>query len=226
MPIRQRQAPANPCDPEARPARVMALVPDAPARSQTIADGTRVELAAHSITVERADGTPLFRYDVEGAHGRVTLASESLTVAASAGDLALSAAGAIRFEGSSFSARAHMPGHSASLHVDPRRAQLRAESLELAGESFRLLARRAELRGEELRSRYTEAELTFERLEAVANDVVTRARNVYQNVQELLQQQVGSLRALVTGSAQLNAREIAQRAEQAYKIRGEKIHIG
>jgi hypothetical protein len=210
-------------------ARVVELAPSRPSaqeRSHTLADGTRVQLATHSITVERADGTALFRYDAEGERGRVTLASESLTLAASAGDLALSAAGAIRFEGRSFSAHARMPGHSASLSFDPRRARLSAEALELASDSFQLLAQKAELRGEELRSRFTRAELAFESLETVADNIVARARNVYHSVQELLQQQAGSLRTLVAGSAQLKAREIAQRAEQAYKIRGEKIHIG
>jgi hypothetical protein len=191
-----------------------------------LADGTLVELAQHSISVERADGSALFRYDVEGAHGRVTLASESLTLAASAGDLALRAAGAIRFEGRSFSARASMPGHTSSLTFEPRRAQLRAESLELSGESFQLAAQETELYGGELRGRFTRARLSFERLETAAGEVVARARSVYQSVHELLEQQIGDLRTRVTGTAQLKAREIAQRAERAYKLRAEKIHLG
>jgi hypothetical protein len=56
--------------------------------------------------------------------------------------------------------------------------------------------------------------------------VVSRARNVYQSVQELWQQQAGSLRTLVSGTAQLKAREVSHRAQDAYKIRAEKIHLG
>jgi Protein of unknown function (DUF3540) len=199
---------------------------DAGERTHALSDGARVKLDSTSIVVERADGTPLFRYEVGAQHGKVTLASESLELSASAGDLSLTAAGAIRLEGRTLSARTHMPGHTSAFSLDPRRARLSADAVELASATFKLDAQQAELSGDALEIHFKRARLRVERLETFADSVVSHARNFYQSVQELLQQQAGSLRTLVAGTAQLKAREVAQRAEESYKIRGEKIHIG
>jgi hypothetical protein len=200
--------------------------PETRETEHALSDGARVTLGTTQIVVERADGTPLFRYEAGAAHGKVTLASESLELGASAGDLSLTAAGAIRLQSRSLSACTGMPGHSSTLSLEPRRARLRADAVELSADAFKLDAHEAELSGDDLQSHFKRARLKVERLETIADSVVSRARNVYQNVQELLQQQAGSLRTLVAGTAQLKAREVAQRAEEAYKIRGEKIHIG
>lgn len=202
---------------------VRACERDAP---HTLSDGVRATLGATRITVERADGTLLFVYDAGTKHGKVTLASESLALGASGGDLLLSAAGAIRLEGRSLAARFAMPGHESTLLLDPRRARLRADALELSGAELKLDAPRTELAAEDFEARVLRARFTFGRLEAVADSVVARAENVYQHVAQLLQQQVGSLRTLVAGSAQLKAREVTQRADETYKVRAESIQLG
>jgi hypothetical protein len=199
--------------------------PELPQR-QELADGTRVHTGPTSIAVERADGTPLFHYSAEPGVGTVTLGAESVNIAASAGDLNLSAAGEIRMRSRTLSLQSSMPGTRSGLEITPRQTRLSSQSVALQGESFKLEAAEAELKGGELRSSFKRAVVTLERLESTADVVVSRARNVYQSVQELLQQQAGSLRTLVVGTAQLKAREVAHRAEQAYKIRAEKIHLG
>ena len=191
-----------------------------------LSDGARVKLDATTLSVERADGTPLFRYEA-GAHGgKVTLAAESLELAARAGDLSLSAAGTIRLEGRALHARMQMPGHSTTFALDPRRAQLSADELSLSGQSVTLEAGKAVLKGDEVQSTFKRAVIKLERLESVVDTAVSRARNVYQTVQELLQQQAGSLRTIVAGTAQLKAREVTQRAEEGFKVRADKIHLG
>ncbi|HEX6244658.1 MAG TPA: hypothetical protein VFZ61_27255, partial [Polyangiales bacterium] len=114
---------------------------------RTLADGTRVASDERSITVERADGTPLFRYHSEAGHGTVTLEAEAMHLAASAGDLSLSAAGEIRLRGRSLSLQSAQPGASSTLQLSPRRARLESDALALAGRSFQLDAGEAELRG-------------------------------------------------------------------------------
>lgn len=191
-----------------------------------LTDGTRISTDASNIAVERADGTPLFRYAAEAGRGQVTLAAEAIQLSATAGDLCFQAAGAIRMRGRALALESAMPGAEARLELTPRSARLSGDALALEGRTFTLDASEAELQGGELRGRFKRAVVTLERLDAVADVVVSRARNVYQSVQELLQQQAGSLRTLVTGAAQLRAREVMQRAEEAYKIRAEKIHLG
>jgi hypothetical protein len=199
--------------------------PEAPQQT-ALADGTRIQSDATSIVVERADGTPLFQYSAQAGVGTVTLAAEAMHIAASAGDLKLSAAGEIHMRGRTLSLRSSMPDTQSGLEISPRQTLLSSQTLALAGESFKLEAGEAELNGGELRSTFKRAVITLSRLESSAEVVVSRARNVYQSVQELLQQEAGTLRTLVAGSAQLKAREVAHRAEEAYKIRAEKIHLG
>lgn len=194
--------------------------------TQSLADGTRVRSDATSISVERADGTPLFRYSAEAGRGTVSLSAEALNLAASAGDLTLQAAGEIRLRSRSLSLQSSMPGAQTKLELGPRKAHLSSAALELSSDAFKLHAAEAELSGGELRSTFRRAVVALDRLESTADVVVSRARNVYQSVQELLQQQAGNLRTLVAGSAQLKAREVAHRADEAYKIRAEKIHLG
>ncbi|MDB4984829.1 MAG: hypothetical protein JWN04_7 [Myxococcaceae bacterium] len=197
-------------------------------QTQELPDGTRVHMdneRAH-ISVERADGTPLFRYDANSAHGTIVIENEALRVSACRGDLSFAAAGEIRLEASRVSLRATMPGADAQLSLSPRRARLEADDLQLRGNALAVDAGRTELRGEELHSEHKRAVIKLERLESVADVVVSTARNVYQSVHELLQQKAGSLRTLVSGTAQLQAREVAHRAADSYKIRSEKIHLG
>jgi Protein of unknown function (DUF3540) len=204
----------------------IARLRDPNVNTQALSDGTRVHSDDSSIAVERADGTPLFRYSVESGRGSVTLSAETLNLAASTGDLCLSAAGEIRLRSRSLSLQSGMPGARSGLELTPRSARLSGDAVAVSGRAFRLDAAEAELRGGELRTQFKRAVVVLERLETTADSVVSRARNVYQSVQELLQQQAGSLRTLVAGSAQLKARDIAQRAEEAYKIRADKIHLG
>lgn len=200
--------------------------PDRAEHVQALADGTRVRSDATSISVERADGTPLFRYSAEAGRGTISLAAEALNLAASAGDLTFQAAGEIRMRSRALTLQSSMPGSRSTLELGPRRARLSSQAVELSGDTFKLDAAEAELSGGELRSTFKRAVVALDRLESTAEVVVSRARNVYQSVQELLQQQAGSLRTLVAGSAQLRAREVAHRAEESYKIRAEKIHLG
>ena len=195
-------------------------------QAHALSDGTRVRTDTTSISVERADGTPLFQYSAERGRGTVSLGAEALHLAAHAGDLTLQAAGEIRKHSRSLTLQSSMPGADTSLELGPRHARLVGRALELKGETFALNAGEAQLSGGELRSNFRRAVVALERLESTADVVVSRARNVYQSVQELLQQQAGNLRTLVAGSAQLKAREVVHKADEAYKVRAEKIHLG
>lgn len=206
----------------------IARVRAAACQSQTLADGTRVHVEQERtrVRVERADGTALFQFDAGVGEGTISVQNETLRVHATAGDLSLSAAGEIRLEANRVSARAHMPGHSAQLTLGPRAAQLSAAKLQLKSDDLSVSARMLQVDGEEVRAQHKRAVLQIERLEVIADVAISKARNVYQSVQELLQHKVGSLRTLVTGTAQLHAHEVAHRAAESYKIRSEKIHLG
>ncbi|MEY4509170.1 MAG: hypothetical protein RLZZ450_1292 [Pseudomonadota bacterium] len=196
--------------------------------SQTLADGTLVQVdgASGTVDVMRADGSLLFHYDAIAGRGTIRLENESLDLLASKGDMNLSAAGEIRLRARSVFASASMKGATSSLELAPGRAGITTEALQLRADELLFEAAHSTLRGGELRAELKRAVIGVERLETVAEVVVSTARTLYQTVHELLQQRVGSLRTLVSGTAQLSARSVTHRAADTYKVRGEKIHLG
>jgi hypothetical protein len=195
----------------------------------TLTDGTHVvvDQAGGRVRVQRRDGSVLFDYRADEGHGVITLSNESMRVSAEAGDLSLAAAGEIRLQSRTLCAQTSAGEDAATLRLGPRGAELSADTLALeARRSLSLDAERTRVRGGEIEADVGRAVLRLERLERMADVVVTRARNAYERVEELLQQQAGTLRTLVSGSAQLRAREVAHRAEAAYKVRADKIHLG
>jgi hypothetical protein len=68
--------------------------------------------------------------------------------------------------------------------------------------------------------------VTARRMEMVIETLVCKARNVFQKVEELTQVQSGRLRTLVKAAFLLKARNVSMRAEQDFKVDGEKIHLG
>lgn len=67
---------------------------------------------------------------------------------------------------------------------------------------------------------------TVDVLETRASRVVTRAKNLYQQVEELAQTQAGRVRVVADGALHLHARRALVKAEEDVKVRGEKIHLG
>jgi lipopolysaccharide export system protein LptA len=206
-------------------ARVAARAPEQVA----LRDGTSVEIDrdATRVSVRRADGSEMFRYEVEAARGTITIEAESLALCASGGDLRLQAAGEVQLSGQRMQARAsRADGIASTWSLTPRRSELHSQRIAWQTEQLDVAAQRTQLSGQELRTVLARAVLQVERVETVSDVVMQTARNVYTHVRELLQERAGSLRTLVDGTAQLRARDIAQRAEDAYKLRAEKIHLG
>lgn len=209
----------------------LAIARVGPALAQTCAlsDCTRIEVGPQreSLSVRRADGAELFRYDVRQGHGTLTLESEALTLAARTGDLRLQAAGEIQLESRSLRVSAAQPGSAATtLRLSPREAALQTTCLRYEVGTLDLRAAQAQFSGGELRTRLARAVLDVNRVDAVFDVVHQTARSVCAEVRELFEQRLGSLRTFVAGTAQLRAREVMHRAEDAYKVRSEKIHLG
>lgn len=63
-------------------------------------------------------------------------------------------------------------------------------------------------------------------IEATAVRAVVRARDLYQEVDDLVQTRAGRVRTLVRGAWHLFARRAIAKADDDVKLKGEKIHLG
>lgn len=82
------------------------------------------------------------------------------------------------------------------------------------------------VQGETLSTRWNTAKVIANRLETWSGEVVTRAREVHQRVEQLWQVKAGRLRAVAVAACQLQGRKVLLRAEEDVKVRGDRIELG
>ncbi len=92
------------------------------------------------------------------------------------------------------------------------RVCLDGQSLEMETKKFKLQA--------------DNATLVFARLETITDTLIENAKNVYRSVKQLTQLRSGRMRTLVDETYHFKANKVMLKAEEDYKIKAEKIHLG
>ena len=197
----------------------------------SLADGTRIHASEEgtSLEVQRADGTPLFRYEVGSGPGQLVLRGESIDLEASRGDIRLRAAGEIALQGRTVLAEGFAEGGAGSgsqLRVDAREARLQGPTVQVTAEELRVGGQRMTVHSKAVKADLGRAVVRTTRLEVVADLVVQKVRNLFQRVQGLVQVRAGRARTVVDGTVQLKARQVVHRATESYKVNSDKIHLG
>jgi hypothetical protein len=68
--------------------------------------------------------------------------------------------------------------------------------------------------------------LVAKKMETLVETIMEKATNVYRAVEKLTQLKTGRMRTLVEGTSHLITRKAFYKAEEDFKIKGEKIHLG
>ncbi len=64
------------------------------------------------------------------------------------------------------------------------------------------------------------------KVETLANDIIEKAKTVYRTVEGLTQLRTGRMRTMVEASYHLKAKKTFLKAEEDFKVKAEKIHLG
>ena len=80
--------------------------------------------------------------------------------------------------------------------------------------------------GNEFRGRIKNVKLIMVKLESIANTVLQKAENIYQSVKGLTQLKTGRMRTLVDSTFHLKGKKVFIKAEEDFKVKGKKIHLG
>lgn len=64
------------------------------------------------------------------------------------------------------------------------------------------------------------------KIETIVETILEKAKNVYRAVEKLTQLKTGRMRTLVDGTSHLVTRKAFYKAEEEFKIKGDKIHLG
>lgn len=209
----------------------------APARLE-LPGGGAAELDADSGTlrVRDAAGSVLFSYRSAEGTGSLRLEAGEVELAATRGDLNLSAAGSVRARGR----RVELAGETGFKAVVGTGRGEPDSRLEIDRDSTRLDTGELDARARRVRGRAEQAEwtgaswklgverlvVTAQRLETRAETVVEDLGNAYRRVRDLTQLSTRRLRQLVDDTVQTRARRVLYRASEAFKVRGDKIHLG
>jgi hypothetical protein len=70
------------------------------------------------------------------------------------------------------------------------------------------------------------SKLTVNRMETIAQTIISKAKNIYNTVEQLSQLKTGRMRTIVENTFHLKSRKAMLKSEDDFKVRAEKIHLG
>jgi hypothetical protein len=182
-----------------------------PDRALVLGDGVKAAVVnrsgAEALRVFSSNGDLMFEYDARTGKGRMHVPTGDLEIDTPDGNI-------------DFHSQKHIRLHA-------------QESIALDSRQISVAARRgdvhiadAEYSGRRIRGRIDQVKLMIERMESLADTVVSRSKNAYQTVEGLAQLITGRMRTLVDSTYQFKSRKAFLKADADFKIKGEKIHLG
>jgi len=171
----------------------------------------------------------IFEYDEENNKARVNMEAGDIEFVTENGNITFAANKEIMFHGRSIgmtSAKGIYLGVMDTLGKLRSTLTLRQQSMKIDSPEVGLDAERGDFNVEE--TKYTGKRLLskVDRLESIAGSVIAKARNIYQTVEELSQVRAGRMRTMVTKTFHFKSKKAFVKAEEDYKIKAEKIHLG
>jgi hypothetical protein len=193
-------------------------------------DGDRLQVFA-------ASGELIFEHDPQTGKSRVGVASGDLELVAPGGNIDFITAGGVRFfsraaielkslEGVRMATANTRSESLSALELTPEKMTLQSVELDVATHRAELRLDETRLEGNKLSGTIQSVKLAMKRCETVAETVIAKAKNVYRAVEELSQLKTGRLRHLVARTYQLRSKTALMKAEEDFKIDGEKINLG
>jgi len=206
---------------------------DAPERKIALSGGTQAEAAGRpeeqTLRVFSPKQELLFEYDEKNGRARVNMEAGDLEFVTQNGSITFASSREILFHGRSIgltSTRGVCLGVMDTLGKLRSTLTLRQQGVKMDSSEIGIDAERGEFNVEE--AKYTGKRLLskVDRLETIAGSVIAKARNIYQTVEELSQVRAGRMRTMVARTFHFKSKKAFVKAEEDYKIKAEKIHLG
>ncbi len=183
------------------------------------------------------DGQLVLEYDPE---------KHKTTIRTAPGDLELQTAGNLSFAASknisftaeninltgkeSFTATAGEPESrhtpSSSVSLGKYRGRFSSPDLQITTARTTLFADEFKIAGKKVFASLAKAVINADKLETRAHSIVSRARNLYQNVEKLAQLKSGRLKMIIQSTCHCKSKNAIFKAEEDFKIKAERINLG
>ena len=178
----------------------------------------------------------LFEFEPDTDRIRLYMDTPNLEVQNRTGDLCFNTAGRMHMKARSIEldGRHHIQmGVTQSTGTKRSQISLERNRVKLESEEACIHAGRGDFRfaemcytGKRFIGNVVHASFVMRRMESTVRTLVSRARNVYQKVDELAQLKAGRVKALVQGSYHMKAENTIMKAEKDYKVNADQIHLG
>lgn len=110
---------------------------------------------------------------------------------------------------------------------------LKNKKLKLNSSDINITAQRSQIHiaeskyiGKKIQVRIKNVKLVFGRLESITSTVIEKAENIYKSVKGLTQLKTGRMRTLVESTVHFKGKKVFMKAEEDFKVKAEKIHLG
>ena len=178
----------------------------------------------------------LIEYDPESEKVHINIDSGDLEFITRNGDIVFNSANNIQLKGQNIELVGRSGVQLGVIDTIGRFASsfsLRACKASLSSARLAMTAQLGEFQLKETRfasSRFLgkieDSQLIVGKLTTIANSITEKAKNVYKTVEQLTQLKTGRMRTLVRSTFHLKAKKTYMKAQEDFKVKAEKIHLG
>ncbi len=189
-----------------------------------------------SLQVFSGNDELLFEFEPDTDRIRLYMDTPNLEVKNRTGDLCFNTAGRMRMKARSIELDGHhriQMGVAQSTGTKRSQISLERSRVKMEGEEACIHAGRGDFRfaemcysGKRFIGNVVHASFVMRRMESTVRTMVSRARNIYQKVDELAQLKAGRMKTLVQRSYHMKAENTIMKAEKDYKVNADQIHLG
>ncbi len=206
----------------------------------TTADGSYAFIKKNNseekILINSRDGETIFEYDSLSGKSRLNVRSGNLEFASN-GNISFFSEGNINFKSKQFIEMESSHGIRISLKdvigkilssisLNPRKIKMNSPGLNIASQKAEIQIENSRFIGSNFSATLKNIKVAAGRVESITNDIISRAKNVYNDVEELIQVKAGRIRTLVKSTLHIKSKNSYLRSEEDFKVNAEKIHLG
>ncbi len=190
---------------------VIGVLEGKPKNQIVLKNGSKAKISeAHErekLQVFSKEGGLIFEYDEKTGKSRVDIPSGDLEFITADGNIDFVSAKDIRFSS------------SRSIDMNGRKVGINADrgDFKIGDTAYT---------GKKLTGKIESIKLILDRCETVAENIIQKSKNVYKTIENLSQLKTGRMRTLVKDISQFKSRKAFFKAEEDFKINGDKIHLG
>jgi hypothetical protein len=198
--------------------------------------GTQAARDGQSISIYSRKKELLFEYNEKNGKTRINLESGDIEFISRNGNISFAAGKDILLNGKTVgitSRSGTVVGNLDSQGNLNSALSMKKDELSLESSAIGVTAKQGELRidetaftGKKITANIGLVKLVSDRLETLAQTVMSRAKNVYRTVEELCQLKTGRMRTLVKNTFHLKSKNAMLKSEEDFKVRADKIHLG